>query len=313
MKKTTKILAATMATLCAFSLMACGNQEKNISVVVREASSGTREAFDKVVTDGEHYLQEKIDGKTVYNTTDTASIQTKTAAVLSTVETDENAIGYVSLGSVSDGVKVVSVEGVAPSTETVLDSSYQIQRPFVIMTNNSVTLTPLAADFMNYLQSSAMETHAQTADCIFLEEGSKRANEGETEIPVSDFQKQEAIPTSDKKIIIRGSTSMEKLIYAAAKGYATEYGISSDAVGDYFDIQLEGSSKGVSAVENDEVGNVIGLSSAAVKNEKISAFNVCLDAVAVIVNKNNTTVSNLTLKQLYEIFSGKVTKFSEIV
>ncbi len=70
---------------------------------------------------------------------------------------------------------------------------------------------------------------------------------------------------------------------------------------------------GRKAAENDTVGNVIGLSSAAVKQDNIDSFNACLPmAVAVIVNKENTAVSDLTLEQLYAIFSGKTTKFSEL-
>ena len=49
------------------------------------------------------------------------------------------------------------------------------------------------------------------------------------------------------------------------------------------------------------------------KEEGINSFNVCLDAVAVIVNTGNASINDLTLKQLYDIFSGNVTKFSEIV
>ena len=65
-------------------------------------------------------------------------------------------------------------------------------------------------------------------------------------------------------------------------------------------------------MEDDAKGNVIGLSSAAVDQDNIDSFNVCLDAVAVIVNKQNTEVTDLTLAQLYDIFSGKITKFSEL-
>lgn len=79
-----------------------------------------------------------------------------------------------------------------------------------------------------------------------------------------------------------------------------------------FDIQLEGSSKGVKAAQEDAKGNVVGLSSAKVEKDGIESFNLCLDAVAVIVNKNNDVTSDLTLKQLYEIYTGKVTKFSEV-
>ena len=75
---------------------------------------------------------------------------------------------------------------------------------------------------------------------------------------------------------------------------------------------MQGSSVGKTAVQNDKNGNVIGISSASVKEDGINSFNVCLDAVAVIVNKANDNINDLTIAQLYDIFSGKVTKFSEI-
>ncbi len=310
MKKVLALLLAAAMTIGGFALLtACGESEKNITVVVREQGSGTREAFDKVVTDGTHFLEEKdADGKKVYNTTMDAIQQTKTGTVLSSVAADANAIGYISLGSVNDSIRVVKVNGVFPTESTVLDGSYSIQRPFVLMTNASVTLTDRTADFMAYLKSDEAEAAAKAAGCIFLTDPAKRANEGKTGIEVGSFEKQAALPAGDK-IIIRGSTSMEQFIMAAAKGYADSYGVKAE---DIFDIQLEGSSVGRSAAENDTKGNVIGLSSAAVDQEDLNNFNVCLDAVAVIVNKSNTDLTDLTLGQLYDIFSGKVKKFSEI-
>ena len=307
MKKIIALILTGILMICA--LASCGNTEKNITVVVREQGSGTREAFDKVVTDGTHFLEEKdANDKKVYNTTTTAIQQTKTGTVLSSVASDKNAIGYISLGSVDDSIHVIKVNGVAPSEETVLSGEYKIQRPFVIMTKAGQTLTNRTADFMSYLKSAASKEHSEAAGCIFLEDASKRANEGDTPIEVIAYQKQSTLPAGDK-IIIRGSTSMEKFITAAAKGYADLYGANAE---DIFDIQLEGSSVGRKAVEDDTTGNVIGLSSAAVDQDNIDSFNVCLDAVAVIVNKENTTITDLTLAQLYNIFSGKITKFSEI-
>lgn len=304
-----RILTLALALLTFFAFASCGGGEKNISVIVREQGSGTREAFDKVVTDGTHFLEEKdADGKKVYNTADTAIQQTKTGTVLSAVASDKNAIGYISMGSVNDTINVIKVNGVAPSEETVLSGDYKIQRPFVLMTKKGQTMTDLAADFMNYLKSDASKAHSESAGCIFLSDPAKRANEGAPAIAVTKFTKQAALPAGDK-IVIRGSTSMEKFINSAAKGYADLYGVKAE---DIFDIQLEGSSVGRKAVENDTVGNVIGLSSASVKQDNIDSFNVCLDAVVVIVNKENTSITDLTLAQLYDIFSGKITKFSEL-
>ena len=308
-KLLTNLLSSFLLVTGAVGLTACGGED-NITVVAREQGSGTREAFDKVVTDGKgNFLEMTVDGKKVYKTTSKADIQKETGNVMSKVASDKNAIGYISLGSVNDTIKVVNVNGVTPSSKTVLDSSYAIQRPFVIMTSSTVTHTDLAADFLLYLKSEASEKHAEEAGCIYLSDETKRANEGETAIPVLEYEVKSSLPAGGK-ITVNGSTSMEKFIKKAMSGYATLYGRTADEI---FTLDLQGSSVGKTAVQNDKNGNVIGLSSASVKEEGINSFNVCLDAVAVIVNNANEKVNDLTIAQLYDIFSGKVTKFSEIV
>ncbi len=307
MKRFLCVISACMAIAV---LTSCGGQmEKNISVVVREQGSGTREAFDRVVSDGTHFLEEQNEnGKKVYNTTKTAIQQTKTGTVLSTVAFDKNAIGYISIGSLNDTVSVVKVGGIYPSEQAVLSGEYKIQRPFVLMTKKGQSLTPRTSDFMSYLRSEAAAVHSEAAGCIFLSEPHRRANEGASAIAVGAFKKKTAIPEGDK-IVIRGSTSVERFISSAAKGYCELYGASPEEL---FDIQLEGSSVGRKAVENDTRGNVIGLSSAYVVQDNIESFNVCLDAIAVVVNKQNTSVVDLSLSQLYDIFSGRIKKFSEL-
>ena len=308
-KLLTNLLSSFLLVTGAVGLTACGGED-NITVVAREQGSGTREAFDKVVTDGNgNFLEMTVDGKKVYKTTSSADIQKETGNVMSKVASDKNAIGYISLGSVNDTIKVVNVNGVTPSSKTVLDSSYAIQRPFVIMTSSTVTHTELAADFLLYLKSEASEKHAEEAGCIYLSDETKRANEGETAIPVLEYEVKSSLPAGGK-ITVNGSTSMEKFIKKAMSGYAKLYGRTADEI---FTLDLQGSSVGKTAVQNDKNGNVIGLSSASVKEEGINSFNVCLDAVAVIVNNANEKVNDLTIAQLYDIFSGKVTKFSEIV
>ena len=235
-------------------------------------------------------------------------MQKETGNVMSKVASDVNSIGYISLGSVNSTIKVVKVNGVTPSKETVLNGTYKIQRPFVIMTNAGVTLNPITADFLKYLKSGASEAHADTAGCIYLADPAKRANAGATAIPVEDFTAQSELP-SGGKIVVNGSTSMEKFIKSAMSGYASLYNTTADKI---FTLDLQGSSMGKSAAEGDRNGNVIGLSSAGVNEEGINSFNVCLDAVAVIVNNGNDQINDLTIAQLYDIYSGKIKKFSEI-
>lgn len=312
MKKTfIAIAAAVLACVTAFTFTACGSgsfdPDKQITVVARELASGTREAFDTVVTDGTNFLMQKENGEKKYYTTDKAVVLNKTGDVMTKVAADRQAIGYISLGSVNDTIKVIKVNGVEPSKTTVLNGTYKIQRPFVVMTNKTQTLTPVAADFMSYLRSASSEEHCNTAGTVYLSDPAKRGT-ADAPIAVESFTKQASLP-SGGKIIVRGSTSMEKFIFAAAAGYAELYGADADSI---FDIELQGSSVGTSAVEGDTHGNVIGLSSSAVSKENIISFNVCLDAVAVIVNNDNNAVSDLTLKDLYLIFTGKTAKFSEL-
>ena len=289
-------------------LTACGG-EKDITVVARDQGSGTREAFDTVVTDGNgNFLEMKKDGKKSFYTTAKADLQKETGNVMSKVASDKNAIGYISLGSVNDTVKVVKVNGVTPSAATVLDGTYAIQRPFVVMTSSVTALNDVTADFLLYLKSEASKTHADKAGCIYLADPAQRANAGETPIAVETYEVKSALPAGGK-ITVNGSTSMEKFIKAAMSGYAALYGKTADEL---FTLDLQGSSVGKTAVKGDKNGNVIGLSSAAVKEEGINSFNVALDAVAVIVNNDNTAITDLTLAQLYDIYVGKITKFSEI-
>lgn len=301
--------------LCLFFIFACfaGNackrREKEISVIVREKGSGTREAFDKVVTDGTHYLEETINGKKKYRTTLKGIELTKTGTVLYSVASDKNAIGYVSLGALNEEIKTIKVEGKLPTPEAILSGEYIIQRPFVVMTSAQTPLTERAQDFMQYLYSEETKIHSKAAGCIFLTDSIKRANPNAPAIPVQEYKRKEEFPNGDK-IIVRGSTSVEKFINSAAKHYAKLYSVKPEEV---FDIQLEGTSVGRKAVAEDKKGNVIGLASATVEQKDIKSFNACLDGVAVIVNKENEAVSDLSLKQLYDIFSGKIRFFQELV
>lgn len=295
--------------LSVLMLGSCTGVQKHITVVVREQGSGTREAFDRVVTDGVHFLEEKDEnGKKVYNSQKTAIQQTKTGTVLWTVSSDPNAIGYVSIGSVNDSVRLISIDGVFPSEESVLSGEYKIQRPYVIMTSEKTVLTDRAADFLAYLESDAARVACDAADCIFLSDADMRGGEGNAPIEVAEYVKQPSMPVGDK-IVVRGSTSVEKVIMSAAKAYADMYGVNAEEI---FDIQLEGSSVGRKAVLSDARGNVIGLSSASVSEEGIRSFNLCVDAIGVVVNKENTKINDLSLAELYGIFSGQIIKFDEL-
>lgn len=99
-----------------------GGNNAPINVFTREEGSGTRGAFEEMVM-----------GKDTKITTK-AGVQNATGAIRTAVAGDPNAIGYMSLGDMDTSVKAVSVDGVTPSAESVLDGSYKISRPFIYLT-----------------------------------------------------------------------------------------------------------------------------------------------------------------------------------
>ena len=117
-----------------------GGSDAEIVLIGREAGSGTRDGFESITGTEEacQYRQEL----------------TSTGDVIATVSQNPNAIGYASLSAVKDTVKALSVGGVAPSEDTVKDGSYLIQRPFVLVTKDGVTLSPAAQAFLDYALSA---------------------------------------------------------------------------------------------------------------------------------------------------------------
>ena len=115
---------------------AVGGADAEIVLVGREAGSGTRSGFEE--------LTETVD-KCKYR-----QELTSTGDVITAVAQNPDAIGYASLASVKDSVKALKVAGVTPSEETVKDSTYLIQRPFVLVTKEGVELSPVAQAFFDY-------------------------------------------------------------------------------------------------------------------------------------------------------------------
>ncbi len=124
-----------------------GGEDAPIVVVSREEGSGTRGAFTEITK----VMSKNEAGEEVDNTTKDALVQGSTGAVMQTVATTPHTIGYVSLGSLSDTVKAVNVEGVGPSNETVLSGEYKISRPFNYVTGGE--LSEVAQLFIDFIMS----------------------------------------------------------------------------------------------------------------------------------------------------------------
>ena len=117
-----------------------GGEDAEIVLIGREAGSGTRDGFESITEtkDACQYRQEL----------------TSTGDVITTVSQNPNAIGYASLASIKDSVKALTVNGVAPTEATVKDGTYLVQRPFVLVTKEGVSLSETAQKFFDFATSA---------------------------------------------------------------------------------------------------------------------------------------------------------------
>lgn len=129
-----------------------GGADQEIVVIGREAGSGTRDGFESITgTSDKCQMDQEL---------------TSTGAVIQAVGANEAAIGYASLAAVDDTIKTLTVEGVAPSEETVLDGTYKIQRNFNMITNDSKELSPAAQAFLDFATSLEAASLIEAAGAV---------------------------------------------------------------------------------------------------------------------------------------------------
>lgn len=309
MKKIGRIILVTLCIVMGlasfFAFSACNQgEEKEINVTMREGGSGTRDAFDGLVKNAAgDSLAKKADGAAQPSTifAEGVSQYKTTAALLGAVQTNKWAIGYISLGSVNNNVKTLKVGGVEASAATILDNTYKLQRPFVVVNNNKVALTDFAANFKSYIQSTTAQGIVETEKYVKQETGK------------GTYTALTAAVGASEKVLIRGSTSVEPLMRVIIDEYIKAN--SGKIAAANFSIDCQGSNAGLTAANGDTAGNVIGMSSSAVNatsNPNLDQFNLALDAIAIIVNKDNNFISDITIAQLFDIYTGTVKKFSEL-
>ena len=131
-----------------------GGDAGTISCIGREAGSGTRDGFE-----------------TITDTKDTCVLAqelTSTGAVIEAVKGNPTASGCASLSAVEgqEGIKALTVGGVACSEETVLDGTYAIQRPFVLVTKEDTALSAQAQAFFDFATSSAANDLIRAAGAV---------------------------------------------------------------------------------------------------------------------------------------------------
>ena len=246
-----------------------------INLVSREEGSGTRGAFVEIFD-----LLQKQGNKKIDMTSPRAEITNSTAVMLTTVARNKNAIGYVSLGALSNSVKALNIDGVAPTAANIKSKKYSVSRPFLVITTKA---DPLADDFLGFIGSDKVQDTIVKAGYIPAGSNSYKPKNPEG------------------KIVVAGSSSvtplMEKLkeLYIAQNPKAT------------IEVQQSDSTTGVNATVQGIAH--IGMVSRDLKDSElakgIQARVLAIDGLAVIVNPSNS-LSNLSKDQVKQIFSGNI-------
>lgn len=277
-------LALTAVAGCTGAGASSFDTKKDIGVVSREDGSGTRGAFVELFG-----VEVKNDDGTKKDmTTKEAVIAKQTDVMMTNVAGDKYAIGYISLGSLNDTVKALSINGAAATAENVKNGSYEIKRPFIIATKGSPT--GLAQDFIGFVLSA-----------------DGQAVIGKSYIPVDDGAAAYAGSKPSGKIVIAGSSSVTPIMEKLVEAYL---GINTNA---QIEVQQSDSSAGMTGAIEGTCD--IGMSSRELKDselEKLTPTKIALDGIAVIVNNENP-VSNLAKEQVKAIFTGETTAWGDVI
>ena len=259
---------------------ASANTSGEVTVITREDGSGTRVAFVDIVditADGNDNISLE------------AVVAPGTSVMMTNVAENPLAIGYASTGVAlaDERVRVLSIDGVAPTVDSMLNGTYAIQRPFIIGYNTNGGLTDLAEDFIDFIFS------AQGQEVV--------GNRGY--VPVEANAAQYSASGLTGTIVINGSSSL----YSLMQHLSTAYRELNPGV--TIDIHGAGTGHGISAAR-DGLADIV-MSSRDLREselEFITPMTIAIDGIAVIVHPDNTT-ENLTLEQVRNIFLGEVTRW----
>ncbi|MDD6176693.1 MAG: substrate-binding domain-containing protein [Succinivibrionaceae bacterium] len=273
-----------LAALGVSMLAGCGGNDK-ISVVSREEGSGTRGAFVELT----HVLEKNAQGKKIDNTTQAAEITNSTSVMITTVKSNKNAIGYISLGSLNDQIKAVKIDGVIPTVDNTKSGAYKIRRPFILVLKNGVE-NEVIKDLESFILSKEGQAIVAKKGYVPVDTNYSYASKG-----------------LSGKLSIAGSSSVTPVMESLKEAYIK---LNPSVT---LEIQQSDSTTGVTTVI-EGVSN-IGMSSRelteAEKSKGAVPLVIALDGIAVIVNKENK-VDSLSVQNVKDIYTGKTVSWSEL-
>ena len=293
-----RVIASVCAAALALSMVACGSDAStstststgsesgastSITVVTREDGSGTRSAFVELTG------VETDEGDM---TIATAQVANSTNNVMTSVQAEPSAIGYISMGSLNETVKGIAVDGVEPTTDNVKAGTYPISRPFNIVTNGDISAQDeLTQDFVNWVMSA-------DGQAICTEEGyiGDDAAEAYTSTQPSG------------SLAVGGSSSVSPVMEKLIETYMADVNPNAS-----IDLQTTDSTNGVTGALDGTYQ--VGMASRAISDDEASqgavSTQLAMDGIAVIVNTENT-VSNISMDSLRGIYTGEVTDWADV-
>ncbi|QOS67753.1 substrate-binding domain-containing protein [Eggerthella guodeyinii] len=253
-----------------------------ISVYSREDGSGTRGAFIELFG-----IEEKdANGDKVDMTTPSAAITNSTSVMMTSVSGDENGIGYISLGSLNDTVKALSIDGAEATAENVKNGEYKVSRPFNIVTKDGVS--DVAQDFIDYIMSAEGQKVVEDNGCI----------------SVADSAGSYTASGKSGKIVIAGSSSVTPVMEKLSEAYKA---LNPDVT---IEVNQSDSTTGVNMAAEGTCD--IGMVSRELKDSEsnVKATVIAQDGIAVIVNPGSS-LDNLTSDQVKGIYTGELTTWED--
>ena len=208
--------------------------------------------------------------------------------MLTSVASDEYAIGYVSLGSLDDTVKAVSIDGAEATVENIKNGTYTIARPFNIATKGEVS--DIAQDFINYIMSAEGQAVITENGYIGSDDAAAFESNGAT-----------------GKVTVSGSSSVTSVMEKLKEAYT--------AANSGAEIEIQESDSTIGMTDAAAGTSDIGMASRELKDSEteggLTAAVIAMDGIAVIVNNDND-LEELSSDQVKSIFTGDITDWEDV-
>ncbi len=296
MKKVITLMVVAMislTTLCGCSVRAEDNSSitesrafetsEKITVVTREEGAGLR----GIVAELFGFVRKETDGKNTDLTFDGAAIRQSADEIRGAVADDKYAISYLPLTSVTDKVKALKVNGVAPTAENVKNGNYSFKHKLMAVALSDAS--DGAQDFINFVLSEEGQN-------VLMDSG--YISNGDT----GTFTTKK--PEGTLKISAAASSE------STLKKLCEEYNKRNDKL--KIEVTKANSKDSLESVKSKENIAVITRTLSDEEKKNYTENTICEDAIAVVVNKENT-LSNITSEQVKNIYKGEIMRWSEII